>query len=179
MNVFPLIEAYTVKDYEHWEGDWELIQGQPLAMTPSPGITHQRIIAAIFRQMDTAMQGCPDCEALFEIDLELGEDTIVRPDLVVICYPAHGQRLTRAPEIVFEVLSPRTARRDEVIKHELYQQEGIAYYVLIYPEAQKAKVYRLEQGNYLKKGDFQNETLSFELSKCRIDFAFSQIWPIN
>ena len=172
-----LLEAYNVQDYDQWEGDWELIQGQPLAMTPSPGIVHQRLVAAIFRQMDSGLQGCPDCEALFEIDVELAEDTVVRPDVVVICHPAHGQRLTRAPELIFEVVSPRTARRDEVIKHELYQREGVTYYILVYPEMQKAKAYRLVRGTYRKIEDFQDQSLSFELSKCRIDFDFSRIWP--
>ncbi|MEO1923214.1 MAG: Uma2 family endonuclease, partial [Nautiliaceae bacterium] len=29
-------ELYTVKDYEQWEGDWELIEGRPYAMAPAP-----------------------------------------------------------------------------------------------------------------------------------------------
>ncbi|MFO7875432.1 MAG: Uma2 family endonuclease [Desulfovermiculus sp.] len=176
MSSPTLIESYTVHDYELWEGDWELIQGQPLAMTPSPGIVHQRLIASIFRQMDIALQNCPDCEALFEIDVELSADTVVRPDLVVICYPAYGQRLTRAPELIFEVVSARSARRDEMIKREIYQQEGVEYYILTYPELKKAKVYRLIQGTYQKLGDFQDERFIFELSKCHIEFDFSRIW---
>ena len=31
---------YTYKDYELWEGDWELIKGIPYAMAPAPVWQH-------------------------------------------------------------------------------------------------------------------------------------------
>ncbi len=171
-----LVEAYTVADYQIWEGDWELIHGQPIAMTPSPGIAHQRMSAALFRQLDTALKGCSSCEALYEIDVELAEDTVVRPDLVVICYPAEGDRLTLAPELIFEVVSLRTSRRDEIIKFDLYEREGVTYYGLVYPEAQKVKLYKLTTGKYLKIGDFHHGAHRFDLSKCSLEFDFSTLW---
>ena len=172
-----LIEAYSVADYQTWEGDWELIYGQPLAMTPSPGVLHQRVNSALHAQLYTAIESCPDCEVLFEIDVEFAEETVVRPDLVIICYPAQGDRLTRAPELIVEVVSHLRSRRDEVIKFDLYQREGVAYYILAYPEAQKAKVYRLTDNTYVKVGDFFDEGHRFELSKCTFDFAFGPVWP--
>jgi Uma2 family endonuclease len=177
INGISLVEAYTVADYQQWDGDWELIYGQPVAMTPSPGIAHQRMTAALFRELDTALKGCSPCEALFEIDLELAEDTVVRPDLVVICYPAEGDRLTLAPELIFEVVSSRTNRRDEVIKLDLYEREGIPYYGLVYPEAHKVKLYQLSNGRYIKIGDFHDQSHRFDLSKCTIDVDFSALWP--
>lgn len=176
MSVYSLIESYTVADYEYWEGDWELIYGQPLAMTPSPGITHQRLSAAVFRQLDRALENCPQCEALYEIDLELADDTIVRPDLVVICYPAQGERLTRAPELIFEIVSIRTCRRDEVVKFELYERESINYYCLVYPETKKIKVFSLLNGQYRKAGDFYDQKYCFDLSYCSLDIDFAQLW---
>jgi len=38
---------YTVEDYMRWEGDWELIKGTPFAMSPSAGITHQKLSGSI------------------------------------------------------------------------------------------------------------------------------------
>jgi len=172
-----LLESYTVGDYESWEGDWELIRGQPLAMTPSPGVLHQRISGAIYARLYEALRECPSCEALFEIDVEFSRETVVRPDLVVICYPAQGDRLTRAPELIVEVVSPQRTRRDEVIKFDLYQREGVRYYVLVYPEAQKAKVYQLIESEYRKEGDFCDERHRFVLSKCTFDLDFAQLWP--
>jgi Uma2 family endonuclease len=96
MEVELPIERYTLDDYRRWEGDWELIQGFPLAMPPSPGLEHQRVSAAIFRQLDEALDHCPKCEALFEF----ADDTVVRPDVLVICYSPEGERLTRAPRAI-------------------------------------------------------------------------------
>jgi len=169
-------ESYTVQDYLLWEGNWELIHGAPLAMAPSPALAHQQLSAAIFRQLDESLDDCPQCQALFEIDVEFADDTVVRPDVLVICYTPAGDRLTRAPELIFEVVSRPTARRDEVVKFELYRSEGVTHYVLVYPQAHKAKVYQLFAGEYRKVADFSNETHHFELSGCAMDFDFSRLW---
>jgi Uma2 family endonuclease len=84
--------------------------------------------------------------------------------------------LTRAPALIFEVISPKTSRRDEVVKFDLYRAEGVAHYVLVYPDAKKAKVYRLIDGEYRIVGDFHEELHCFELPGCAIDFDFSRIW---
>lgn len=99
-----------------------------------------------------------------------------RLDVLVICCTPEGDRLTRAPDLVFEVISPKTARRDEVDKFDPYRSESVAHYVLVYPEAHKAKVYLLIDGEYRKVADFHDETHRFELSKCALDFDFSRLW---
>lgn len=170
------VETYTIADYQHWEGDWELIHGQAVAMAPSPVVAHQMTSFAIAHQLGENLDGCPHCQALFEIDVEFAEDTVVRPDVLVICYMPDGDRLTRAPDLIFEVISPKTARRDEVVKFDLYRSEGVSHYVLVYPEQRKAKVYQLIDGEYRKVADFCNETHRFELSKCAMDFDFSRLW---
>jgi Uma2 family endonuclease len=169
-------EHYTVADWRQWEGDWELIQGAPYAMAPSPGFLHQAVAAAIHGELYRALEPCPHCLTLFETDVEFAEDTVVRPDVLVICYAPEGERLTRVPELVFEVVSRQTARRDEHTKFELYASEGVRYYVLVYPEARKAKVYQWLKGKYLKLGDFHSERQCFELSKCSFEFDFSRLW---
>ena len=70
MHVQPANERYTLDDYRHWEGDRELIDGVALAMSPLPGISHQRLGMRVVRQLDEALDNCPRCEALFEIDVE-------------------------------------------------------------------------------------------------------------
>jgi hypothetical protein len=65
MSMHPAGEAYTLQDYLQWEGDWELIRGQPVAMVPSPSFEHQQVSAAIFRQLDESLDDCPHCQAVF------------------------------------------------------------------------------------------------------------------
>ncbi len=78
-----------------------------------------------------------------------------------------------------EVVSPRTSRRDKIIKLELYEREGVPYYGLAYPEAHKVKLYQLTNGRYLKVGDFQDQPHRFDLSKCTLEVDFSSLWPGN
>ncbi|MFZ4539464.1 Uma2 family endonuclease [Propionivibrio sp.] len=176
MSIRSAMETYTVQDYLQWKGDWELIHGQPMAMAPSPSVEHQVTSFAIAHQLGESLDDCPHCQALFEIDIQFADDTVVRPDVLVICYEPESERLTRAPDLVFEVISPKTARRDEVIKFDLYRMEGVANYVLVYPEAKKAKIWRLVDGEYRKVADFHDETHRFDLSKCSIDFDFGRLW---
>ena len=169
-------ERYTVEDYQHWEGDWELIDGLAYAMSPAPTHKHQRLAMGFARLLDEQLDPCPHCEALFESDLELSNDTIIRPDLMIICHTPKGGKITRAPEFVIEIISPRRARHDEHTKFMLYQAEGVRYYLLAYPDERKIKAYRLIDGNYRKIGDIFDETLQFELSKCSFEIDFSLLW---
>lgn len=168
-------EKYTKQDFQHWQGDWELIDGSAFAMSPSPTFPHQYINLKIARLLDEQLESCPHCHAVIETDVELSQDTVVRPDSMVICYEP-DERLSKAPELVFEVISPATARRDELLKFELYQSESVQYYVLVYPEARKAKLYQLTDGEYRKIGDYSDEIVTFQLSVCQLDFDFSFIW---
>jgi len=167
-------EYYTIEDYSRWEGDWELIYGAPYAMAPFALPSHQKINGKIFRQLDEALDECPNCSALIETEVAFSEDTVVRPDTFVICYPL-SERLTKRPELIFEVVSQGSARRDEHLKFGLYEAEGVPYYVLVYPDLKKAKVYKLVDGKYQKMGDFSDERYRFELP-CPIDFDFGFIF---
>jgi Uma2 family endonuclease len=176
MGALDYREYYTKADFVKWEGDWELIDGMAYAMAPSPLVTHQNIMVKIAAQLDNAVSECENCLVLAETDYEVSEDTILRPDILLICSEIN-EHVDRTPELIFEILSPSTARRDETIKFEIYRREGVPYYILIDPERLRAKVYHLsDSGQYVKVGDFTKERYRFELEHCVIDFDFSKIW---
>ena len=168
-------EKYTVDDYNIWEGDWELIYGDAYAMAPSPMYSHQFVSLKIARQLDESLDECPKCHAIFEMDWQISYESVVRPDSMVICYEP-DEKLTKKPEIIFEVISKSTVKRDEILKFDLYQSEGVKYYVLVYPEEKYAKVYQLVDFVYRKMGDFSDESFIFDFDLCKIDFDFSFIW---
>jgi len=175
MSNLAYIEHYTKDDYLLWEGDWELIYGQPYAMAPSPMFGHQHTNMKISRQLDQQLDNCKNCYALFETDVEFSNDTILRPDCMVICYEPID-KITKAPEVVFEIISKSTAKRDETLKFDLYEREGVKYYTLVYTDTKKAKLYKLIDGKYIKQGDFSDEKYTFHTSKCDIEFDFNFIW---
>ncbi len=175
MSTLAYDEKYTMTDYHLWEGDWELIYGDAYAMAPSPLYSHQHTSGKIFRQLDEQLDHCKKCSAMIEMDWDIMSDTVVRPDSMVICYEPK-ERLTKRPEIIFEVISPSSSKRDELLKFDLYQNEGVPYYILVYPDSQKAKVYKLIDFKYQKIDDFSDETYHFEMKKCTIEFDFGFIW---
>ena len=168
-------EKYTVDDHSLWEGDWELVHGEAYAMSPSPLYDHQYTSGKIFRQLDEQLDDCSQCHAVIETDVEFSDNTVVRPDCMVICYEPED-KLIKAPEIVFEVISKSTAKRDEILKFDLYQNEAVKFYTLVYPEHKKAKLYQLIDFKYKKIGDFSDESYSFDLVGCEIQFDFGFIW---
>ncbi len=168
-------EHYTIEDYKRWEGDWELIEGRPYAIAPSPMVTHQWVSMNLTLQLTEATKNCPHCHALYEIDWYISQDTVVRPDNILICYEPE-ETIGRRPELIFEIISPVTARRDEQLKFHLYEREGVPYYTILYPEQKVAKVYKLQLGRYIKVGDFKEESVAFELDDCAITIDFSKVW---
>lgn len=167
---------YTYDDYMLWEGRWELIEGIPYAMTPSPNFRHQRISHIIARLLDEALDNCNLCQGVLPVDWIVAEDTIVQPDNMVICYQPAGNFLTRAPALIFEILSASTAQKDRNIKFSIYEREGVSYYCIVDPENDVAKIYLLQAGRYIKQLDATDESVEFDLGICRIDFDFSRIW---
>ncbi len=175
MSSVAYSEKYTIEDYRRWEGDWELIYGDAYAMAPSPMFGHQYTAMKITRQLDEKLDNCPECYAIMEMDWDISTDTVVRPDSMVLCYEP-DERLTKRPEIIFEVISPNAAKRDEILKFDLYQNEGVPYYILVYPDLRKAKLYKLIDFEYKKIGDFSDESYSFKTKECEIAFDFGFIW---
>ncbi len=168
---------YTYNDYKNWEGRWELIEGIPFAMSPAPTLRHQIVSNKIAWQLEELLKDCKECRALLPVDWKISEDTVVQPDNLVICYPIKNNiYITKSPTIIFEVVSKSTQEKDEHVKFEIYEREGVKYYVLVYPEENLAKVFELINGRYVKLIDATDETLKFNLKNCSIDFDFSKIW---
>ncbi len=167
---------YTVEDREKWKGDWELIEGVPFALA-SPSIEHQRVISRLLQQLQNSFEKCKECEALPDLDYFISEDTVVRPDVIVLCKKVK-EKLTIPPDIIFEIVSPSSVKMDEHIKFELYEREGIKFYVLIYPfkDRKHVKVFQLLDSKYKKVIETINDTFEFSLEKCRFVLDFSKIW---
>jgi len=150
-----LDERFTYGDYRSWQDGerWELIDGKAWCMSPAPKTRHQDIAGALFADLRDFLRGKP-CKAIiapFDIILPRGNeeedevDTVVQPDIAVFC---DRSKLTKdnargAPDLVVEVLSPSTAKKDQHEKFELYQRHGVREYWVVDPAGEWLCVYRL------------------------------------
>lgn len=147
---------FTYADYLGWQGDerWELIDGEAFLMSPAPSWPHQRLLVALAAQIYAALEGqvCQLAVAPFDVRLpregEADEaiETVLQPDLAVICDPAKLDRAgcRGAPDFVIEILSPATAVRDQVAKRDAYQRHGVREYWLVDPETRALAIDRLD-----------------------------------
>ncbi len=170
--------SYTYDDYTSWEGEWELIDGIAYAMAPAPVIKHQKISNKIAWQLQESLKDCEMCQPLLPVDWRIDDHTVVQPDNLVICHtPLHEAYLSKAPVVIFEILSRSTSEKDKHVKFDLYEREGVRYYIMVDPEEGIAKVYTLNsEGCYKKVADVSDETILFELEQCSFNFDFSKIW---
>ena len=154
---------YTYKDYEKWEGDWELIRGIPYAMAPSPAWQHQsfggRFVSAFLIALQKVKDIC-QCEILYETDWKVSEDTVVRPDVMVVCEPINGDYVTNPPALILEILSPSTVLKDRNTKFNLYKAYGVRYYLIADIGKKSIEIFQLKDNVYQEA----NELTQFNLT---------------
>ncbi|MEM7548221.1 MAG: Uma2 family endonuclease [Bacteroidota bacterium] len=152
---------YTYADYLTWpdEERWEIIHGVPYSLTPAPNRKHQEISVELSRQLANHLKGksCKVYSAPF--DVRLSEDfsddalveTIVQPDISVFCDQKKlDEKVAKgAPDLVIEILSPSTTKKDLTTKILLYQRFLVREYWIIDPEKNIISICILDQhGKY-------------------------------
>jgi Uma2 family endonuclease len=165
---------YKYDDYIHWEGDWEIIHGIAYSMAPPPMFVHQAISMLLGSSITQSLKRCKNCFVVSEMDYKLADDTILRPDIALVCGQIKGPYIKKSPELIVEIVSASSCIRDEKIKFALYQAEKVKYYILLYPEDLKAKIYVLQNGKYEKVIDLLEGSFDFQNLDCgvTIDFDF-------
>ena len=168
-------EKYTYQDYLLWKGDWELVNGYPYARAPSPNRNHQwfssKFIQKISNELDNIYTKC-NCQAYSELDWVIDDDSVVRPDCMVVCGDFKDDYLTFAPILIVEISSRSTKLRDRNTKYNLYELKGVKYYVIADTEKKTVEVFELKNDKYVQK----NDTVFLFTTQCVIDFDIFSLW---
>lgn len=176
-NAVRILPHYTYDDYVQWEGRWEVIDGIPYAMSPSPTPKHQLIANTLGALFYNELKNCQVCKVIQATDYKIAEDTIVQPDLSIICQKTTKRFIDFPPALIVEILSPSTALKDRHTKAGLYASQNVPYYIIISPDTDEAEVYALEENGYVlkQKGISFSYTFNFE-QDCSATIDFSEIW---
>jgi Uma2 family endonuclease len=172
-----ILPYYTYEDWIVWEGKWELIEGIPHAMSPTPFPEHQRVAAEIRTELMLALRktNCKKCKAYDPVDYKITDDTILEPDILIVCGEIRKKYLDFPPALVAEILSPSTALKDRHTKYEIYQQQGIKYYLIVDIDKRTIEAYHLQNKSYqLLPNDSPYEFILEE--NCTITPDFSNIF---
>jgi Uma2 family endonuclease len=177
MSVIQILPHYTFEDWQRWEGQWELIQGIPYAMSPAPVPKHQIISASLTAEFRMTLKKCKRCNVMQPIDFKVADDIIVQPDLLVVCRKIEKNYLDFPPSLVAEIISPATALKDRHTKYQIYQSQQIKYYLIISPDTEEAEVYEYYEREYklMQKGKDFPYIFNFD-EDCDATIDFAEIW---
>lgn len=179
MSAVKILPHYTYEDYCTWEGRWEVIEGIPYAMSPAPSPRHQWIVANIIYELKNIIKQskCKKCKVYDFIDVKVQEDTILQPDVSIVCDVIEKKYLDFAPSLVVEILSESTALKDRISKHTIYQNFGIKYYMIVDPEKEEIEIFQLENSKYHSQQVSVKNAFIFYLSDdCKISINLKNIW---
>ena len=156
-------KRYTYADYLTWLDDKrrELINGF-IHLMSGPMRKHGRISMKLSIRIGTFIENkkvkCHIYHSPFDVRLPLhGSDeddkiyNVVQPDICVVCDPSKldEKGCLGAPDLIVEVISPSTAKRDLNEKFNLYEAAGVREYWVVYPKDKAVTVFLLqEDGKY-------------------------------
>jgi Uma2 family endonuclease len=163
-----LSKTYTYADYLTWrfEERVELIKGWIHKMSPAPRPLHQEIEGNLhlilgnhFKQSYCKVYNSPFDVRLIKNKGQSDKETIsvVQPDICVVCdlSKIDDRGCKGAPDLIVEVLSTSTMKKDYNEKFNLYQENGIKEYWLANPEMKAIQIFTLEDGTYQEHETFE------------------------
>lgn len=168
---------YTYEDYCQWEGNWEVIDGIPYAMSPSPVPLHQLVNMNLGAEIRQALKpNCKMCRVYMPIDWKIKEDTILQPDLLVVCDEIKKKFLDFVPTLVAEIISPSSTFTDRNLKKEIYLNQKVKYYLILDPQFKKTEIYEISGEQYTPVAiDPQHFTFILD-DDCTAEVNLTDIW---
>jgi Uma2 family endonuclease len=160
-------KRYTYADYLSWMDDVrrELIDGVVYDLLSAPTRFHASIslnFATIVKWFIKKRKGdCKVYHAPFDVRFpkngETADDkiaTVVQPDICVVCDPSKldGKGCIGAPDLIVEVQSPSTAKRDFNEKFNLYEEAGVKEYWVVFPAEKALTVFLLQKNGKFNAG---------------------------
>jgi Uma2 family endonuclease len=151
---------YTYADYLKFEYEEmvELIRGRIFKMSPAPNTNHQRILGRLHLKLHNLLNGkkCEIFLAPTDVILPIANKkresatTVVQPDIFVICNTSIVENggIFGVPDLIIEILSPHTKKKDLQNKYDVYEEAGVKEYWIAMPEQKLVEVFVLENQKY-------------------------------
>jgi Uma2 family endonuclease len=131
-------------------------------MSPSPKRIHQWFTTAFSGEVRIILKNnkanC-NCDIYSELDWIVNDNTVVKPDAMIVCGPFDADYLNFPPQLILEVSSHSTRLRDRNTKFSLYEMYGVKYYIIADCDTQKVEVFELVNNKYK-----QTDTTNFILT---------------
>jgi len=147
-------KRWTYEEYYRLDDDrrYEIIDGN-LIMAPAPDIGHQDWSRELTLLIATYVKHHKLGKLLVApVDVVLDSENTVQPDLVFVSSAnlriIQPRALFGAPDLLIELISPTSARRDRHDKKELYARFGVQEYWIGDPANKSLEVLTLKERRY-------------------------------
>ena len=141
--------AYDIRD------DYEIIEGVKF-MAASPFKRHGKIVGRLMFMIGAhAFINGLGSAFSDNFDVNLPDGNVLRPDFIFICaandkivFDNEDENFHGVPDMVAEIFSRSTMKRDMTIKKDIYERNGVREYWMINPWQESIEVYLLRDGKY-------------------------------
>jgi Uma2 family endonuclease len=151
---------YTYADYLKFDFEEmvELIKGKIFKMSPAPKTNHQIVSMNLSGTLFGLLRNkkCKVFSAPTDVILPIANKkretstTVVQPDLFIICDLSiiEESGIFGVPDLIVEILSPNTKKKDLQNKYDVYEEAGVKEYWIVMPEQKLVEVFVLENQKY-------------------------------
>jgi len=166
INQLDFKKQYTYADYLTWQFSErvELIKGWIYKMSPAPRMIHQKIEGVLFYEIYNFFKKnkCEVFVAPFDVRLKKNKgtneeiNTVVQPDICAICdlEKLDDAGCLGAPDLIVEILSDSTAKKDYNEKFNLYEENKVKEYWIANPATKTIEIFSLIEGKFESIGLF-------------------------
>lgn len=163
-------DIFTYGDYLSWDDSerWEIINGQAYNMAAAPLTVHQLISSELMRQLGNQLldKPCNVIAAPFDVRLPMGDEkeeeiiNVVQPDISLVCDPGKldEKGCLGPPDLIIEILSNATSRKDRFEKFNLYESAGVKEYWLVSPDDKIVEIFRSGEDGRFTRPEIYCET---------------------
>ena len=150
-------QKLTYADLEQTPDDgrrYEIIDGC-LFVTPAPWTKHQRVVLNIAVVLRAAEEAGYGQVYVAPVDVVFDWHNVVEPDVLFISRERLEQvtlkNIQGPPNLVIEVLSSGTRRRDLREKLQLYERFGVPHYWVVDTEEETVRCFAWQDGRYVEQ----------------------------
>ena len=155
----------------------ELIDGALYELN-APSVNHQMMVGHLYSEMLECMRkNKRKCRLLFApccVQISCDDTTMLQPDLFVVCYEdkVRNRLIYGAPDLIFEVMSDSTRKKDMSVKLNKYWSSGVREYWMVDIENRKVIVYDFQHDDLDHQYTFDDKVpVGISDGKCVIDFS--------
>ncbi len=157
---------------------YELASGQLELMSPAPSVTHEMISIELIK---TISRSCESDYIILSapVDVILSSIDVRQPDIVLISRKRisiiSNRGIEGPPDLVVEILSPSTLKRDKIDKVKIYARYNIPEFWIIDPILGILEQYLLTDNRYELIDIFQNNEVVTSPNVPCISFTMAEI----